>query len=223
VLELPDTYVGSIETGDEPRWVYDAAAQKMVHRALKFNPGLFKLFDESIVNAYDEYIRSSMTEGRTPVKHIDVVAQAVDGVFTIKVKNDGDGIPVEVHPVEKVYVPELIFGNLLTSSNYNKEEEKITGGKNGLGIKLANIFSSVFKIHVHDPNSKQSYSQAWRNNMEVCEKPVIKKSSSTKGYVEVEFTPDLGRFGYTDGKLSKDIRDCADRLHNLGKPMKVEE
>ena len=120
VLELPDTYVGSIETGDEPRWVYDADSQKMVHRALKFNPGLFKLFDESIVNAYDEYIRSSMTEGRTPVKHIDVVAQAVDGVFTIKVKNDGDGIPVEVHPVEKVYVPELIFGNLLTSSNYNK-------------------------------------------------------------------------------------------------------
>jgi DNA topoisomerase-2 len=207
VLELPDTYVGSIETGDEPRWVYDADSQKMVHRTLKFNPGLFKLFDESIVNAYDEYIRSSMTEGRTPVKHIDVVAQAVDGVFTIKVKNDGDGIPVEVHPVEKVYVPELMFGNLLTSSNYNKEEEKITGGKNGLGIKLANIFSSVFKIHVHDPKSKQSYSQAWRNNMEVCEKPVIKKSSSTKGYVEVEFTPDLGRFGYTDGKLSKDMED----------------
>ena len=207
VLELPDTYVGSIETGDEPRWVYDAASQKMVHRVLKFNPGLFKLFDESIVNAYDEYIRSSMTEGRTPVKHIDVVAQAIDGVFTIKVKNDGDGIPVEVHPVEKVYVPELIFGNLLTSSNYNKEEEKITGGKNGLGIKLANIFSSVFKIHVHDPKSKQSYSQAWRNNMEVCEKPVIKKNTSTKGYVEVEFAPDLGRFGYTGGQLSKDMED----------------
>jgi DNA topoisomerase-2 len=207
VLELPDTYVGSIETGDEPRWVYDAESQKMVHRVLKFNPGLFKLFDESIVNAYDEYIRSSMTEGRSPVKHIDVVAQAIDGVFTIKVKNDGDGIPIEVHPVEKVYVPELIFGNLLTSSNYNKEEEKITGGKNGLGIKLANIFSSVFKVHVHDPKTKQTYTQAWRNNMEVCEKPVVKKSTSTKGSVEVEFTPDLKRFGYSDGKLTKDMED----------------
>lgn len=207
VLELPDTYVGSIETGDEPRWVYDAESQKMVHRVLKFNPGLFKLFDESIVNAYDEYIRSSMTEGRAPVKHIDVVAQAIDGVFTIKVKNDGDGIPIEVHPVEKVYVPELIFGNLLTSSNYNKEEEKITGGKNGLGIKLANIFSSVFKVHVHDPKTKQTYTQAWRNNMEVCEKPVVKKSTTTKGSVEVEFTPDLKRFGYADGRLTKDMED----------------
>ena len=206
VLELPDTYVGSIETNEEPRWVYNAESGKMVHRTLKFNPGLFKLFDETIVNAYDEYIRSSMSASRAHVKNIDVVANIIDGVFTIKVKNDGDGIPLEIHPTEKMYVPELIFGNLLTSSNYNKEEEKITGGKNGLGVKLANIFSTKFMIHINDPSTKQSYSQTWKNNMEICEKPVLKKSTNTKGYVEVEFQPDLKRFGY-EKVLSEDMKD----------------
>ena len=44
---------------------------------------------------------------------------------TITVLNNGAGIPVEVHRVEKIYVPELIFGNLLTSSNYNDNEKKV--------------------------------------------------------------------------------------------------
>jgi DNA topoisomerase-2 len=44
---------------------------------------------------------------------------------TIKVWNNGDGIPVEMHKEEGVYVPELIFGHLLTSSNYNDTEKKV--------------------------------------------------------------------------------------------------
>jgi DNA gyrase/topoisomerase IV subunit B len=39
--------------------------------------------------------------------------------------NNGDGIPVEMHKEEGVYVPELIFGHLLTSSNYNDMEKKV--------------------------------------------------------------------------------------------------
>ena len=43
----------------------------------------------------------------------------------ITVYNNGDGVPVEVHKEEGVYVPELIFGHLLTSSNYNDDEKKV--------------------------------------------------------------------------------------------------
>ena len=43
---------------------------------------------------------------------------------SIRVLNNGAGIPVEVHKTEGIYVPELIFGNLLTSSNYNDTEKK---------------------------------------------------------------------------------------------------
>ena len=136
ILELPDTYIGSVETHTEARWVYDAAASKMVRREIAFNPGFYKIFDEIIVNARDALVRSQTDAGRTPVKHIDIeVQRGDDGSVTVSVENDGDGIPIEEHPTEKVWVPELIFGHLLTSGNYNKNEEKIVGGKNGYGQK----------------------------------------------------------------------------------------
>ena len=133
ILELPDTYVGSTKTNQETRWVYDSGSNKMVWRSLSFNPGLYKIFDEIIVNARDEYVRSTVTAGMTPVKHIDVCVDSRDGDTVISVENDGDGIPIEMDEEQKVMIPELIFGNLLTSSNYDKSEEKIVGGKNGYG------------------------------------------------------------------------------------------
>ncbi len=134
VLELPDTYIGSVETSEETRWVFDETSGKMVHRKLRFNPGLYKTFDELIVNARDALVRAQET-GRTPVKRIDISAKYIGEEFTIIVQNDGDGIPIALHETEKCYIPELIFGHLLTSSNYNKNEEKIVGGKNGYGAK----------------------------------------------------------------------------------------
>jgi DNA topoisomerase-2 len=131
ILELPDTYIGSTATTPETRWVYDASSGKMVWRALSFTPGLFKIFDEIIVNARDEYVRSTTTAGMTPVKHIDVaVASNGDGSTIISVENDGNGIPIEKHE-DGVMMPEMIFGQLLTSSNYDKSEAKIVGGRNG--------------------------------------------------------------------------------------------
>lgn len=194
VLELPDTYIGSIDTSEESRWVFDAVEKKMTHRKVRFNPGLYKTFDELIVNARDALVRSQTDASRTPIKRIDISAEMKDGELIIAVKNDGDGIPIALHETEKCYIPELIFGHLLTSSNYNKDEEKIVGGKNGQGAKLANIFSRRFKVGIRHPASGQSYEQTWRNNMSVCEKPVVKKDKGTKGFVEITFVPDLDRF-----------------------------
>ena len=112
ILELPDTYVGSTMTTPDTRWVYDAASGKMVWRTLSFNPGLYKIFDEIIVNARDEYVRSTTTAGMTPVKHIDVnVASNGEGDTILSVENDGDGIPIEKNE-EGVMIPEMIFGQL---------------------------------------------------------------------------------------------------------------
>lgn len=207
VLELPDTYIGSIETADEPRWVYDASAGKVVHKTVRFNPGLYKTFDELLVNARDALIRSA-EGGRIPVKRIDVSASIVDGAFTIVVKNDGDGIPIEQHATEKCYIPELIFGRLLTSSNYNKDEEKIVGGKNGYGAKLANIFSTKFVVSTRDTRSGQHYTQTWTNNMSVCGKAKVKSDKAKVGFVEIAYTPDLSRFkgsAGADGNLHTDM------------------
>ena len=73
----------------------------------------------------------------------------------ISVYNDGSGIDVVEHPTETkngkpLYIPEMIFGHLLTSTNYNKQETKVVGGKNGYGAKLTNIFSTKFKLETAD-------------------------------------------------------------------------
>jgi DNA topoisomerase-2 len=129
-----------------------------------------------------------------PIKHIDIcVTKKEDGSLTISVENDGDGIPIAQHPEHKVWVPELIFGHLLTSGNYDKGEEKIVGGKNGYGAKLVNVFSNEFKVETRSPASSQKYTQVWKEHMSKCEKPSV-RSDKGKGFVKVTYTPDLTRF-----------------------------
>ncbi len=206
ILELPDTYIGSVETHEEHRWVFDSEAKKMVHRKVNFNPGFYKLFDEIVVNARDALIRSQTEKGKQPVKHISIqIEQEEAQPFTIVVENDGDGIPVVEHSEYKVWVPELIFGHLLTSGNYNKEEEKIVGGKNGYGAKLANIFSKSFTVETRDPKVGLKYTQTWSDHMSTCSKPSVVKDKAAKGFVRITFTPDLSRFTGLDLEEMKSV------------------
>ena len=200
ILELPDTYVGSTKTNEETRWVYDSSSNKMVWRKLNFNPGLYKIFDEIIVNARDEYVRSVMTAGMTPIKQMNVSIVSKDGDTIISVENDGDGITIEMEEEQKVMIPEMIFGHLLTSSNYDKSEAKIVGGKNGYGAKLTNILSKLFTVDIRCPASGKQYTQSWYDNMTRCEKPSIKKSTA-KGFVKITFLPDRRLF---DGAFSEE-------------------
>ncbi len=194
ILELPDTYIGSCETSEEWRWVYDSESGKMAHKKVQMNPGFYKIFDEIIVNARDARVRS-LEKGKTPIKKIDVcIKEEESGELEISVENDGDGIPIEQHPEHKVWVPELIFGHLLTSGNYNKEEEKIVGGKNGYGAKCSNVFSKTFTLETRHPTSGQKYTQTWTENMSKCGKPSVKSDKSKSGFVKITYKPDLARF-----------------------------
>jgi DNA topoisomerase II len=114
---------------------------------------------------------------------------------TISVYNNGRGIPIEIHSVEKMYIPELIFGHLLSSSNYDDDEKKLTGGRNGYGAKLANIYSHEFTIETADKGTQQKYKQTWTKNMSVVGKAKITKNAKGEELTRVTFRPDLGRFG----------------------------
>jgi DNA topoisomerase-2 len=206
VLKLPDTYIGSTKTSQEKRWIFSEG--RMVYKSLAFNPGLYKIFDEIIVNARDAFVRGS-AEGRVPVKKIDITVSGPGSPALIEVLNDGDGIPIQEHEKEKCYIPELIFGHMLTSSNYKEGEKKIVGGKNGFGAKLTNIFSTQFTVDTQSVADAKKYVQTWSNNMSVKSKPSIKKATSSKGYVRIEFMPDAKRFGGAfaeDGSLTEDMR-----------------
>lgn len=149
ILLRPDTYIGSVEKHTQNLWVYENG--EMVYRPVTYVPGLYKIFDEILVNAADNKQRDPSMDAVKVV--IDVEANL------ISIYNNGDGVPIEIHQEEKVYVPELIFGHLLTSSNYDDNVKKTTGGRNGYGAKLANIFSTQFVIETADGRRLKKYKQ----------------------------------------------------------------
>merc|ERR550519_3038948 len=91
--------------------------------------------------------------------------------------NNGKGIPVQMHKDENMYVPTMIFGHLLTSSNYDDEEKKVTGGRNGYGAKLCNIFSTKFTVETANKEYKKSFKQVWASNMSKASDPKVKELS----------------------------------------------
>lgn len=87
----------------------------------------------------------------------------------------------------------MIFGHLLTSSNYDDDQEKVTGGRNGYGAKLCNIFSTEFTLETADSRSKKKYTQKWTNNMSHMGKASIVANKSDD-YTKITFTPDFSKF-----------------------------
>jgi DNA topoisomerase-2 len=198
ILDNPDTYIGSVETVDAHLWILNETSDKIFEKNINYVPGLFKLFDEAIVNCRDHFVRmaskvESGVENSLPVTYIDVAIQD-DG--TIVMINDGNGI--DVAQKDGVWVPELIFGRLRTSTNYNKEEKKIVGGKNGFGFKLVLIWSTHGSVETVDHIRGLKYTQEFRNNLDVICAPIITKAAKTKPYTKVTFRPDYHRLGLCD-------------------------
>lgn len=186
ILKRPDTYIGSVESTTEQMWVFNSETVAMENRKVSFVPGLYKIFDEILVNAADNKQRDkNMNEMRVEVNREEGM---------ISVRNNGRGIPIEMHEKEGIWIPEMIFGHLLTSSNYDDEEAKVTGGRNGYGAKLTNIYSTEFSLDTVDSKSKQRYRQTWRNNMGNMEKARIDKAKGDD-YTKITFKPDFSKFG----------------------------
>ena len=196
ILLRPDTYIGSIESYEAMHWVMNQESNKIEYRSIKYVPGLYKIFDEILVNALDNYQRDHS------MSHIDVIIDTTKN--KISIKNDGKGIPVVIHKEYNIYVAELIFGNLLTSSNYNDDTKKVTGGRNGYGAKLANIFSTKFKVKHSDENENKVCKLIFQRNMSEISGPLISDYKG-KNFTKITFWPDLKRFGMIS--LEKDIID----------------
>jgi len=199
ILALPDTYIGSIEPQKITSFIYDDATKKMVSEDLTYIPGLLKIFDEVIVNAIDHSMRLRADEAngaKADIKHVKNIKVSIDkDTGRITIMNDGNGVDIKKHSsYGDLWIPELIFGELLTSTNYDKGEEKIWGGKNGYGSKLTNIFSKEFVIETVDHISKKIYTQTFSDNM-TKRTPADVKASAKVPYTQISFVPDYERFG----------------------------
>ncbi|XP_075262608.1 DNA topoisomerase 2-alpha-like isoform X2 [Convolutriloba macropyga] len=186
ILLRPDTYIGSVEPITQPMWVYDGEELGMRFRPVTFTPGLYKIFDEILVNAADNKQRDPK------MKKMKITIDPERNIYSVW--NDGSGIPVQMHKTEKMYVPSLIFGHLLTSSNFDDTQKKVTGGRNGFGAKLCNVFSRKFTVETASKSNKKKFKQTWTNNMGKALEPVITENSNDLDYTCVTFEPDLDKF-----------------------------
>merc|ERR1719424_2326576 len=194
ILLRPDSYVGSIEVQSQDHFIFDEKTQHMKKQKLDYVPSLYKIFDEILVNAADNLVRCP---GQDRIK-IDIKPAQ----NSICVYNNGSGLPVQMHKEHNCYVPELVFGQLLTSDNYDDSEKKVVGGRNGYGAKLTNIFSTKFIVETGDSVSGKWYKQVWDTNMTSRKDPQMKKHSG-EAFTKITFYPDLARFGMTH--LEEDI------------------
>ena len=199
ILVRPSTYIGSIDKTVEEMYVIDDDIPddiRIVRQQIEYIPGLFKIFDEILVNATDHETRLAQKKkmGDATIMTVSQIKVDIDkDTGRITVYNDGDGIHI-VQTDEGVYAPEMIFGHLLTGTNYNDEEERIVGGQNGYGAKLTNIFSKEFTIETVDKSRNLKYVQSFSNNMSEKTNPKITTYSS-KPYTKITFIPDYNRFG----------------------------
>ncbi|KAI9706126.1 MAG: DNA topoisomerase 2 [Candelina mexicana] len=225
ILKRPDTYIGSVERTEKHMWVYNTQTDCMQMREVSFVPGLYKIFDEILVNAADNKQRD---------KNMDAVKVTVDREKgEISVWNNGRGIPIEIHDKEKIYIPEMIFGHLLTSSNYDDDQQKVTGGRNGYGAKLCNIFSTEFILETADSRSKKKYSQRWTGNMAHMEKAKIAANKSDD-FTKITFSPDFEKFGMSgmdddfEAMVKRRVYDLAGtskgvKVHLNGEKIKIKD
>jgi DNA topoisomerase-2 len=208
IKKRPDTYIGSIKTQAIESWVLSPDKKSMIRKNLLYAPGMFKIIDEIITNAGDR-----LTED--PLCNTVKINYSLNEECTsmqMHVFNNGDGIPVVEHPKWGVYIPTLLFGNLLSSSNFDDNKKRKAGGRNGLGAKACNIFSEKFVVETVDMGTGLKFTQTWKNNMAVATPPRVKKVSEkvkTKPYTKISFVIDLALFGLT--QVNRDILDVVDK------------
>ena len=186
ILLRPGMYIGDVDQTKEMMWVY--SDNKIVMKDITFTPGFLKIFDEGLINARDA------AENDPTCTEVRIECNMEEGYISIM--NNGDiGIPVEEHPEHKTLVPSMIFGELLTGSNYDDNIERTTGGMNGIGSKAINIFSKRFIVDIDDMKRNKRFHQEWKDNMLTAEKADVSKlPSKTKSSVKITFYPDFEKF-----------------------------
>ena len=184
VLLRPDMYMGEKHSATINTYTYDIANEQVLYEKVCYNCGIYKLFDEIFTNAVDN------VERHANVKNIEVEISDT----TISVKNDGKNTLKIVKcppPNDDIYIPELVFTRLRSGSNFDDTKKRTYGGRNGIGSKLAVIFSKEFIIEI--VNSGTKYVQVVNDNCNKINQPYITKVKSND-YVKITFQPDFSKF-----------------------------
>jgi DNA topoisomerase-2 len=200
-----ELYLGSTCQETSQQWVFDEVAGRMVLRDTAFVPALLKLFDEVLVNALDHVVRLEGVDGAQQTRHIRVSIDRTSG--RVEIVNDGDTIPVVKHEQHTdMWTPELVFGSLLSGSNFDDSGQRVTGGTHGIGAKAVAILSTLFEVECLDARRGLLYTQRWTENMAVAHAARVIPTTRKRSHTRVAYVADFARFGEVG---------MSDALHSL--------
>lgn len=197
-------WLGSDLINENQYWVLNPNTNKFEKETINVSEALLKCFDEIIVNASDQYIRSqTYSKPWGPVSQISVNFDPKTG--RIQIENDGKGIPIYFDSEINQWSVQAVISKEFSGTNFDEEEnpDRVVGGVNGLGIKLINIKSKYFEIETVDMERKKFYSQICENNMDIIHTPKVLDlpRDQLKSYTRITFIPDYGKLCKTQNQL----------------------
>ena len=185
ILMRSGMYVGSTKYEEKDWFIYNNKTGKFEMKIINYIPAMLKVVDEVISNSCDERRRSD----NMGLTELYVKINKDNGEIIVK---DNGGIPIVKHKEAGIYIPEFIFGQLRTSSNYDDNEDRNVIGTNGIGVKIANIFSSEFEVKSAD--SKNEITIQWNNNMKEIVSRNSTKCDKKTHFTQTRFKLDFSRF-----------------------------
>jgi len=203
ILTRADMYIGSIRNRKMQDYValeVENGEYRIIKDDIDINPGLLRIFVEALSNAIDNVKRSETTATKCTKIKVNIDKDTGETIIW----NDGQVVPIELND-EGDYNHTMIFGQLMTSSNYDDDEERLVSGRNGIGIKATNIYSKSFQVRGFDPEVGKIFEQTWKNNMRDISKPKLTSHKAKHGFTEIKYVPDFERFGmkfYTDDTIN---------------------
>lgn len=205
ILMRPERHVGTCKPRTENTWLI-GENNVFKFQDVTYRPALIKLFDEIITNSVDF---SKTPEGKH-LNKIDVEICNMSGCITV---TDNGGIAVVKHEDYGGMLPDMLFGELFSSSNYNEDDEALSNktgaGQNGEGASLVNVFSKLFTVVTCD--GKLKFERTWKDNTKtICEEKITKCS---RNGTSISFVPDIARF--PAGNLHHDYSMMQRRVYEI--------
>lgn len=199
-------WLGTKTVSESKEWLYNPETEEFENVYISYSPALLKCFWELTCNAVDAAIRSK------DVKNIYLSFNKKKGTFSIF--NDGGAIPVIYDERVEQWLPEAVATNPFSGSNLKDNKQRRTGGTNGLGLKLCNIFSNKMTLESYD--GKNGYGQVFKNRMEEVGEPTVVKWSELNEkhkfkHVYIEFEPCWRAFTYKKNPTNEQL-DALERL-----------
>ena len=176
----PEIYLGNMILSTNSYFAYDIETNSIQQKNIDMIDGLLKICNEIIDNAVDNIFRDPPTQ--------NIWVEFDDKNQSVCISNDGKHIPC-IKNEQGVIIPSMIFGNLLSGSNFD-DTNRQSIGTFGIGSTICNIFSDLFEVECYDPIEGLKFKQTWENQMTKTKGPIIKKIKKVpKKLTSVFFKP----------------------------------